>query len=76
MTSSQKGTLTIFTAKVDLRTTPKATFTANFYCEQKMEICEQNEAFVEEDGDLAFHHTKIILRDGNQYYYALTEQRY
>lgn len=41
-----------------------------------MEICEQNEAFVEEDGDLAFHHTKIILRDGNQYYYALTERRY
>lgn len=41
-----------------------------------MEVCEQNEAFAEEDGDLAFHHTKIILRDGSQYFYALTLRRY
>ncbi|KFY86495.1 hypothetical protein V500_07584, partial [Pseudogymnoascus sp. VKM F-4518 (FW-2643)] len=41
-----------------------------------MEIYEQNEAFAEEDGDLAFHHTKIILRDGSQYFYALTSRRY
>jgi serine/threonine protein kinase len=41
-----------------------------------MEVCEQNEAFVEQDGDLAFSHTKIILREGDQYYYAITSRRY
>jgi hypothetical protein len=41
-----------------------------------MEVCEQSEAFVEEDGDLAFSHTKIILREGYQYYYAITSRRY
>ncbi|KFZ06131.1 hypothetical protein V501_07700 [Pseudogymnoascus sp. VKM F-4519 (FW-2642)] len=45
-----------------------------------MEVCEQNEAFVfsEEDGDLTFHHTKIILRSSHhhQYFYALSPQRY
>ncbi|KAL5345644.1 hypothetical protein ACLOAV_009398 [Pseudogymnoascus australis] len=42
-----------------------------------MEVCEQNEAFAEEDGDLVFHHTKIILRQhDNQYFYALSKQRY
>jgi hypothetical protein len=41
-----------------------------------MEVCEQNEAFVEEDGDLVFSHTKIILRNGAQYYYAITSRRY
>lgn len=42
-----------------------------------MEVREQNEAFVEEDGDIAFHHTKIILRDSrSHYFYALTSQRY
>ncbi|KFX90176.1 hypothetical protein O988_08309 [Pseudogymnoascus sp. VKM F-3808] len=41
-----------------------------------MEVLEQNEAFVEEDGDIVFDHTKIILRDGSQYFYARTKQRY
>jgi len=41
-----------------------------------MEVCEQNEAFVEQDGDLAFSHTKIILRERDQYYYAITSRRY
>lgn len=42
-----------------------------------MEVCEQNEAFAEEDGDLIFHHTKIILRQhDNQYLYAISNQRY
>jgi serine/threonine protein kinase len=41
-----------------------------------MEVCEQNEAFVEEHGDLVFSHTKIILREGDQYYYAITSRRY
>jgi serine/threonine protein kinase len=41
-----------------------------------MEVCEQSEAFVEEHGDLAFSHTKIILREDNQYYYAITSRRY
>jgi len=30
-----------------------------------MEVCEQNEAFVEQDRDLAFSYTKIILREGD-----------
>ncbi len=41
-----------------------------------MKICEQNEAYTEEDGDLRFSHTKVILREGNQYYYAITDRRY
>ena len=41
-----------------------------------MEVCEQNEAFVEENGDVAFSHPKIILREGDQYYYAITSRRY
>ena len=41
-----------------------------------MEVCEQNEAFVEEHGDLVFSHTKIILREGDQYYYAITSRCY
>jgi hypothetical protein len=36
-----------------------------------MEVFEQNEAFVEEDDDLVFSHIKIILRESNQYYYAI-----
>ena len=41
-----------------------------------MEVCEHNEAFVEEDGDLAFSHTKVILRQGDLYFYAITRHRY
>ena len=41
-----------------------------------MEVCQQSEAFVEEHGDLEFSHTKLILREGNQYYYAITSHRY
>jgi len=41
-----------------------------------MEICEQNQLFAEEDGDLVFSHTKIILREGDQYYYTSTSRRY
>ncbi len=41
-----------------------------------MEVCEQHEAFVEEDGELVFSHTKVILRNGDQYYYATTSNRY
>lgn len=35
-----------------------------------MEICEQSEAFLEEDGDLVFDHTKLILRRDDEYFYA------
>ncbi|EAS37183.3 uncharacterized protein CIMG_02537 [Coccidioides immitis RS] len=35
-----------------------------------MEICEQSEAFVEQDGDLIFDHTKLILRGDGEYFYA------
>jgi len=41
-----------------------------------MEICEQNQSWAEEDGDLVFSHTKIILREGDQYYYTSTSRRY
>jgi len=41
-----------------------------------MEVCEQNEAFIEKDGELTFSHTKVILREGDQYYYAITDRRY
>lgn len=40
-----------------------------------MEICESSEAFVEEDGDLVFSHTKIILRRQDRYFYATTNRR-
>ncbi|KAM3083092.1 hypothetical protein ACMFMG_003759 [Clarireedia jacksonii] len=35
-----------------------------------MEVCEQNEAFKEENGDL------IIVREGDRYYYTITSRRY
>ena len=40
-----------------------------------MEICEQAEMFAPEDRDLAFSHSKFILREGNQYYYAISSHR-
>lgn len=40
-----------------------------------MEICEQSEAFVEQDGDLVFDHTKLILRRDSDYFYARTNWR-
>ncbi|KAH6982279.1 hypothetical protein BKA56DRAFT_632339 [Ilyonectria sp. MPI-CAGE-AT-0026] len=39
------------------------------------EICEQSEAFTEEEGDLDFHHTKIVLRHGNEFFYAISNRR-
>ena len=41
-----------------------------------MEVCERSQMFVEEHGDLVFSHSKFILREGNQYYYAITSHRY
>jgi serine/threonine protein kinase len=41
-----------------------------------MEIHEQNEAFVEQNEDVIFSHTKVILKEGDQYYYAITSHRY
>jgi hypothetical protein len=40
-----------------------------------MEVCEQTEVFVEENGDLIFSHTKVILRKGDKYYYAVADRR-
>ncbi|KAI0532458.1 kinase-like domain-containing protein [Xylaria digitata] len=41
-----------------------------------LEICENNEVFVWENNDLEFHHTKLILKSGNdQYSYATTRDR-
>ncbi|KAG5982816.1 hypothetical protein E4U55_001310 [Claviceps digitariae] len=41
-----------------------------------MEIYQQNEAFIEKDGDLEFGFTKIILRGPNhEYFYAITKER-
>jgi serine/threonine protein kinase len=42
---------------------------------QTMEICEKGAALVEREGDLVFSHTKLILKDGQQYYYAITPRR-
>ncbi|KAF4637999.1 hypothetical protein G7Y89_g79 [Cudoniella acicularis] len=39
-------------------------------------VALRTEAFAEEDGDLAFSHTKVTLREGEQYYYAITSRRY
>lgn len=40
-----------------------------------MEIYDQSEAFVEEDGDLVFDHTKVILKKGSDLFYARINQR-
>ncbi|EFW22500.1 conserved hypothetical protein [Coccidioides posadasii str. Silveira] len=40
-----------------------------------MEICEQSEAFVEQDGDLIFDHTRLILRGDGEYFYARVNWR-
>jgi len=41
-----------------------------------MEICEKGAAFVEEGGDLVFSHTKLILREGHQYSYAISPKHF
>jgi len=41
-----------------------------------MEICERGQVFAQEHGDLVFSHCKFILREGNQYYYAITSHCY
>ena len=40
-----------------------------------MEICENSEMFVEEDDDLVFDHTKLILRRGDEYFHARANWR-
>jgi serine/threonine protein kinase len=41
-----------------------------------MEISELNEAFVnDDDGDITFSHTKVIAKEGHQYYYGITKLR-
>ncbi|KAF2458987.1 hypothetical protein BDY21DRAFT_384881 [Lineolata rhizophorae] len=40
-----------------------------------IEILEKGAAFVEKGGDLEFSHTKLILKDGHQYFYAKTPRR-
>jgi serine/threonine protein kinase len=39
-------------------------------------VCEQSEVWVEEEGELVFSHTSVILRDGDQYSHATTSRRY
>ena len=43
-----------------------------------MEVCEQRPLFeyIKEDGDYSFSHTTITLREGDQYYHAITSRRY
>jgi hypothetical protein len=41
-----------------------------------MEVCKQNEAFIEENRDLVFSYTKIILREGDRYYYIIISYYY
>ncbi|KAI8947946.1 kinase-like protein [Xylaria longipes] len=40
-----------------------------------MEVQTQSQAFEEKDGDWVFSHTKIILRKGSEFYYAVTGRR-
>ncbi|KAI1426495.1 kinase-like protein [Xylaria sp. FL1777] len=40
-----------------------------------MEVQTQSEAFEEKDGDFVFSHTKVILKKGSEFYYAVTSQR-
>jgi serine/threonine protein kinase len=40
-----------------------------------MEICEKAEAFVDQDDDIVFDHTRLILRRDNEYFYARTDWR-
>jgi hypothetical protein len=41
-----------------------------------MEVCDQNEAWVEKDEDYTFSHSKIILRKTDEYFYATSAHRY
>ncbi len=41
-----------------------------------MDIVETTEAFIEEGDDLIFSHTKVILKKGDQYFYATTKSRH
>ncbi|KAE8146872.1 kinase-like domain-containing protein [Aspergillus avenaceus] len=38
-------------------------------------ITEQSEAFIEKDGDVVYDHTKIILRQGENYFSATVKER-
>lgn len=40
-----------------------------------MDLCEQSEAFTEEEGDLVFHHIEISLREGDEFFYAISNRR-
>ncbi|KXJ85052.1 serine/threonine kinase, partial [Microdochium bolleyi] len=40
-----------------------------------MEIDQMRQAFLEEDGDCVFDHTKVILRHNDDYYFARIKQR-
>ncbi|KAK4069892.1 uncharacterized protein Triagg1_6687 [Trichoderma aggressivum f. europaeum] len=40
-----------------------------------MEVYDQAETFSEKDGDLEFSHTKAILRQGDQFFYCLSQRR-
>lgn len=40
-----------------------------------MEVYDQAEAFTEKDGDLEFSHTKAILRQGDQFFYCISQRR-
>ncbi|KUI66089.1 LIM domain kinase 2 [Cytospora mali] len=42
---------------------------------QLSKICETGEAFVEKGGDFVFDHTKIILQEDDQFFYAKTDKR-
>ncbi|KAF1815598.1 hypothetical protein P152DRAFT_446645 [Eremomyces bilateralis CBS 781.70] len=41
-----------------------------------LEILEHSEAWEQVDDVLTFSHTKVILRDGSRYFYAITDRRY
>ncbi|KAF1809578.1 hypothetical protein P152DRAFT_441374 [Eremomyces bilateralis CBS 781.70] len=46
------------------------------YVNMGLEILEDSEAWEQMDDLLTFSHTKVILRDGSQYFFAITDRRY
>jgi len=40
-----------------------------------MEICESGEAFIDSGEDFVYSHSKVIVKEGKQYYYAHTPRR-
>ncbi|KAF5021201.1 hypothetical protein F66182_6761 [Fusarium sp. NRRL 66182] len=49
--------------------------TAKLPLDCQMEVYDQSEVFVEKDGDLEFSYTKAIFKQGNKFFYSISERR-